>query len=76
MKNPHKIIRYTFVLFLFLVLTLLSFHVGHSATQKTFILDLDNPVFRYDIPEIIQRSVSFDRNPFQEDFIFLVYPNI
>jgi len=48
MVHPHKEIRYIITLSLFLVLTLLLIQVAYSATQKTFTLDLDDPVFRYE----------------------------
>jgi hypothetical protein len=48
MEHLHRKFNYTLSAILFLVLTLSLINVVHSQTQKTFTLDLDNPVFKYE----------------------------
>ena len=59
MKNNHeKIERCTYLLLSFLVLTLLSIHTVISATQKTFKLDLDVPLFMYEEYELNETTTK------------------
>ena len=59
MEHHHeKMTRYAYLLFSFLVLTLLSIHTVISVTQKTFTLDLDNPIFMYEEYELNETTTK------------------